>query len=82
MDKSSITDTCILTIAWQTIKASTLDKSSGFSWQVKLKLLKINGLFNWLSLFGFQFLYVCGSMLNKTLTGQQRRADRDCKEDD
>ena len=88
MDKSSITDKCILTIAWQTIKASTLDKSSGFAWQVKLKLLlkiiilKINELFNWLSLFGFQFLYVCGSMLNKTLTAQQRRADRDCKEDD
>ena len=47
MDKSSIT------IAWQTIKASTLDKSSGYAWQVKLKLLKIDGLFDWLSLFGF-----------------------------
>ena len=53
MDKSSITDTCILTIAWQTTKASTLDKSSGYAWQVKLKLLKIDGLFDWLSLFGF-----------------------------
>ena len=88
MDKSSITDKCILTIARQTIKASTLVKSSGFAWQVKLKLLlkiiilKINELFNWLSLFGFQFHNVCGSMLNKTLTAQQRRADRDCKEDD